>query len=98
MAMPQSAASTTTTQAPAAAPLVEMRHIEVSFGGVKAVQGVSVDVHPGEVIGLVGGNGAGKSTLMRALSGARPPDRGEIWVDGKLASISNPRDAKAYGI
>ncbi|MFN8519540.1 MAG: ATP-binding cassette domain-containing protein [Chloroflexota bacterium] len=75
-----------------------MRDIRVSFGGVHAVDGVSVDVYPGEVIGLVGGNGAGKSTLMKALSGARPPDAGEILINGQPASIHNPRDAKAYGI
>ncbi len=57
-----------------------------------------MDLHPGEVVGLVGGNGAGKSTLMRALSGARPPDSGRIVVDGKTVSIGNPRDAKALGI
>ena len=52
----------------------EMRNINVAFGGVRAVDDVSIDVRPGEVIGLVGGNGAGKSTLMRALSGAHPAD------------------------
>ena len=83
------------TQAP---PLVEMRHIQIAFGGVRAVDDVSVDLHAGEVVGLVGGNGAGKSTLMRALSGARPPDSGQILIDGKPVTISNPRDAKAYGI
>ena len=51
-------------------PLVEMRNISVAFGGVHAVRDVSIDLMPGEVIGLVGGNGAGKSTLMRVLSGA----------------------------
>jgi D-xylose transport system ATP-binding protein len=75
-----------------------MRNISVSFGGVKAVQDVTIDLHPGEVIGLVGGNGAGKSTLMRTLSGARPPDSGQILVNGQPATIANPRDAKAYGI
>jgi D-xylose transport system ATP-binding protein len=79
-------------------PLVEMRDIRVAFGGVHAVQDVTVDLHAGEVIGLVGGNGAGKSTLMRVLSGARPPDSGQITIDGKPASIGNPREAKAYGI
>lgn len=79
-------------------PAVDMRNIRVSFGGVHAVDGVSVNVYPGEVIGLVGGNGAGKSTLMKALSGARPPDDGEIWVNGQQASIKNPGDAKHYGI
>jgi D-xylose transport system ATP-binding protein len=80
------------------APLVEMRDIRVSFGGVHAVDGVSVNLYPGEVVGLVGGNGAGKSTLIRTLSGARPPDEGEIYVNGQLAHIGNPRDAKTYGI
>jgi D-xylose transport system ATP-binding protein len=79
-------------------PLVEMRNIRVSFGGVHAVDGVSVDLYPGEVVGLVGGNGAGKSTLIRALSGAHPADGGEIYINGQKASIANPRDAKTYGI
>jgi len=79
-------------------PLVEMRDIFVSFGGVHAVDGVSVDLYPGEVVGLVGGNGAGKSTLIRALSGAHPADSGEIRLDGQPVSIGNPRDAKALGI
>jgi D-xylose transport system ATP-binding protein len=79
-------------------PLVEMRNINVAFGGVHAVRDVSIDLDAGEVIGLVGGNGAGKSTLMRVLSGARPADSGEIYVDGKPVTISNPRDAKAYNI
>ncbi len=79
-------------------PLVEMRGINVSFGGVRAVDNVSVDLRPGEVIGLVGGNGAGKSTLMRALSGAHPADSGEILIGGKPVLITNPRDAKALGI
>jgi D-xylose transport system ATP-binding protein len=79
-------------------PLVEMRDINVAFGGVHAVRDVTIDLKPGEVIGLVGGNGAGKSTLMRALSGAHPADSGEIRVNGQPVSISNPRDAKAYNI
>jgi D-xylose transport system ATP-binding protein len=84
--------------APSGPPVVEMRNINVAFGGVKAVNGVNVDVRPGEVIGLVGGNGAGKSTLMRALSGAHPADSGEILMDGKPVRIANPRDAKNVGI
>jgi len=75
-----------------------MRHIRVSYGGVHAVDDVSVDLFPGEVVGLVGGNGAGKSTLIRVLSGAHPADAGEILIDGQKASISNPREAKTYGI
>jgi D-xylose transport system ATP-binding protein len=79
-------------------PLVELRAIRVSFGGVHAVDSVTVDLRAGEVVGLVGGNGAGKSTLMRALSGAHPPDAGEILIDGRPVAIANPRDAKALGI
>ena len=75
-----------------------MRNIRVAFGGVHAVDKVTVDLRPGEVVGLVGGNGAGKSTLMRVLSGAHPADSGEILIEGKPVSISNPRDAKALGI
>ena len=80
------------------APLVEMRDIRVSFGGVHAVDGVTVSVNEGEVLGLVGGNGAGKSTLIRTLSGARPADSGTILINGQPAMIHNPRDAKTYGI
>ncbi len=79
-------------------PLVEMRDINVAFGGVHAVRDVTIDLYAGEVVGLVGGNGAGKSTLMRVLSGAHPADTGEIRVDGTAVAIRNPRDAKAYNI
>ena len=75
-----------------------MRDISVSFGGIKAVDHVSVDLYPGEVVGLLGHNGAGKSTLIKVLSGAYKADSGEIYVDGKKAEIDNPRDARAYNI
>ena len=79
-------------------PLVEMRDINVAFGGVHAVRDVTIDLYAGEVVGLVGGNGAGKSTLMRVLSGAHQADTGDILVDGTSVAIHNPRDAKAYNI
>jgi D-xylose transport system ATP-binding protein len=79
-------------------PLVEMRNISIAFGGIKAVDGVSVDLRPGEVVGLLGHNGAGKSTLIKILSGAYKPDAGEIYVNGEHADISTPRDAKRFGI
>ncbi|CAN5748495.1 ATP-binding cassette domain-containing protein [soil metagenome] len=79
-------------------PIVEMRDIRVAFGGVHAVDDVTIDLYPGEVVGLVGGNGAGKSTLVRVLSGAHRPDSGEILIEGRPVTIGNPREAKALGI
>ncbi|MCR9135327.1 MAG: ATP-binding cassette domain-containing protein [Alphaproteobacteria bacterium] len=79
-------------------PLVDMKNISISFGGIHAVDDASVDLFPGEVVALLGHNGAGKSTLIKILSGAYQRDNGEIHVDGKLATIDNPRDAKGYGI
>ncbi len=83
---------------PARTPLVEMRNISVSFGGVRAVDDVSVDLYAGEVVGLLGHNGAGKSTLIKVLSGAYHADSGEIWIDGKKVTINNARDALANRI
>ena len=79
-------------------PLVEMRNIFKSFGGIHAVEDVSVSVRPGEVLGIVGHNGAGKSTLIKILSGAYPMDSGEIRINNSAVAINNPRDAKLYGI
>ncbi|WP_423738568.1 ATP-binding cassette domain-containing protein [Chelativorans petroleitrophicus] len=79
-------------------PLVEMRNISIAFGGIHAVEDVSVDLYAGEVVALVGHNGAGKSTLIKILSGAYQRDSGTIFVNGEEAQISNPRDAKKYGI
>ena len=81
-----------------AAPLVEMRDVSIAFGGVKAVDHVSVDLYPGEVVGLLGHNGAGKSTLIKILSGAYPKDSGEILINGQPVEINNPRDARALNI
>lgn len=81
-----------------ATPLVEMKDICISFGGVHAVDHVSVDLHPGEVVGLLGHNGAGKSTLIKILSGAYRADSGQILIDGKPAAINSPRDARNHNI
>ena len=72
-------------------PLVEMRDISLAFGGVHAVDRVSIDLHEGEVMALVGHNGAGKSTLIKILSGAYKRDTGEISIRGEAATIDNPR-------
>ena len=79
-------------------PLVEMRNISISFGGIKAVDNVTIDLHPGEVVGLLGHNGAGKSTLIKCLSGAYQKDAGEIFINGEKVDINNPRDARAQNI
>lgn len=79
-------------------PLVEMKNMSISFGGIRAVDDVSVDLHPGEVVGLLGHNGAGKSTLIKILSGAYAADAGEIFINGEKATINNPRDARSYNI
>ena len=79
-------------------PLVELRNMSISFGGVRAVDDVSLDLHAGEVVGLLGHNGAGKSTLVKMLSGAYGADSGEIRINGEKAEINNPRDARRYNI
>ncbi len=79
-------------------PLVDMRDISMSFGGIHAVDHASIDLYDGEVMALVGHNGAGKSTLIKILSGAYQRDAGTIFIRGEEATIANPRDAKNYGI
>ncbi len=79
-------------------PLVQMSDISIAFGGVKAVDHVSVDLYPGEVVGLLGHNGAGKSTLIKILSGAYSMDSGTIKIDGTPVQINNPRDARIHNI
>ncbi|SNR32420.1 ATP-binding cassette domain-containing protein [Puniceibacterium sediminis] len=79
-------------------PLVQMKNISIAFGGVHAVEDVSLDLYPGEVVGLLGHNGAGKSTLIKILSGAYKADAGEIWINGKKVDIQSPRDARANSI
>lgn len=69
-----------------------------SFGGAQALKGVSLELRPGEVHGLVGANGAGKSTMIRVLAGLVQPDRGDIHLDGKPALIDTPHKATAYGM
>lgn len=79
-------------------PLIEMKDISIAFGGIKAVDHASVDLYPGEVVGLLGHNGAGKSTLIKILSGAYKRDHGDILINGEKVEINNPRDAKGLGI
>src|SRR5687768_15414735 len=79
-------------------PILEMRQITKSFPGVRALDGVDLDLYAGEVHALVGENGAGKSTLVRILSGALPPDEGELRWHGAPLRLGSPHDAQARGI
>ncbi len=80
------------------APVLELRNISKYYGYVRALDGVGLELYPGEVLGLVGDNGAGKSTLIKIAAGAVTPDRGTICVEGREVGIRNPRDAEAVGI
>lgn len=80
------------------APLLEMRGITKSFGGLQALKEVDFDVQEQEIIGLVGDNGAGKSTLIKTLVGIHEPDEGEILMHGEQIDITGPRVARDYGI
>jgi ABC-type branched-subunit amino acid transport system ATPase component len=64
-------------------PLIDARDVAVSFGGVRALDGVSVQVHPGEILSIIGPNGAGKTTLFNVISGNIKPTHGSVWVDGR---------------
>lgn len=81
-----------------APPVLALRGLGRRYPGVLAVDDVSFEVRPGEIVGLLGKNGAGKSTLIKMVSGAETPDDGEIEVGGEVVEISSPRDATALGI
>ncbi|MGI9093038.1 MAG: ATP-binding cassette domain-containing protein [Mycobacteriales bacterium] len=86
------------TTAARGTPLIEVRNVSKFFGGVNALQDVSLQVFEGEVMCVLGDNGAGKSTLIKILSGVFPPDAGEYLVDGSPAGFAGPRDARDAGI
>lgn len=78
--------------------LLKMKGISKGFPGVQALSNVSLDLHHGEVVALVGENGAGKSTLMKILTGIYQADKGEVYLEGKLINPTNTRDAQEMGI
>jgi simple sugar transport system ATP-binding protein len=88
----------TPARASGAEPVLEVRDVAKSFGHVEALRGVSLDVHAGEVVGLVGDNGAGKSTLVGCMSGVLRPDAGTIRLGGEEVELASPLDAHAHGI
>lgn len=79
-------------------PFIELRGISKVFPGVRALDGVDLEIYPGEVHGLIGENGAGKSTLIKILTGAHKNDSGKIFIEGKEVQINSPRDAMNFGI
>ena len=79
-------------------PVLSIRNLTKRFGGLVAVNDVSWDVYPGEVVALLGDNGAGKSTLIKCVSGVYLPDEGEIHFEGRLSHFARPMDARRQGI
>ena len=78
--------------------ILSIRNVSKIFGGLVAVDSVSLDVAPGEVVGLLGDNGAGKSTLIKCVSGVYQPEEGEILFDGVAVQFATPMDARRVGI
>jgi L-arabinose transport system ATP-binding protein len=79
-------------------PVLAAEGVSKGFAGVRALDEVSVEVHAGEVLALMGENGAGKSTLLRILSGDYHPDAGRLLLDGRPVGFGSPRDAHRAGI
>src|SRR5689334_18739397 len=87
------------TQAPASGrPLLSVRGVSKAYGPVQALNDVSLEVHTGEVVAVVGDNGAGKSTMIKAISGVAPADTGEFEFDGTPVTIRGPHDSASLGI
>jgi D-xylose transport system ATP-binding protein len=79
-------------------PVLALKGVSKSFGPVQALSDVDFEVHPGEVVALVGDNGAGKSTLVKTIAGIHPADTGTISFEGREVTIMDPTDAVALGI
>ena len=92
------AAAPTSAPADTRTPILRARRLVKTFGRVVGLDGVSLELYPGEVLAIIGDNGAGKSTLIKCLTGAEIPDEGEIFLDGKPVHFKRPQDAHAAGI
>lgn len=79
-------------------PMVRAENIHKSFGHIQALRGVSVELHAGQVLGLIGDNGAGKTTLVKIIAGVFPPSRGEIQYRGEAVRWKNPSQSRAEGL
>ncbi|WP_085649104.1 MULTISPECIES: sugar ABC transporter ATP-binding protein [unclassified Pseudomonas] len=79
-------------------PLIRVRELSKTFGSNRALDRVSLDIFPAEVVALLGANGAGKSTLVKILAGSQTHDGGEIWIDDQPRHFSSPLSARRFGI
>lgn len=79
-------------------PLLEVRHLSKHFGAVRALNDLSMTIHPGEVVALAGDNGAGKTTLIKTISGVFRPTSGEVRLKGEEVSFATPQEARDKGI
>ena len=78
--------------------VLSARSLIKTFGRVIGLDGVDIDLFPGEVLAIIGDNGAGKSTLIKALTGALVPDSGQVFLDGQEVHFRSPQDARQAGI
>jgi D-xylose transport system ATP-binding protein len=90
--------STAEASTPLSKPLLALTGFSKSFGPVEALKDVDLELHAGQVVGLVGDNGAGKSTLIKAIAGVQPPDDGEARFEGALVGLDSPQAATRLGI
>ena len=79
-------------------PVLSLQDIHKAFGGVVAIETFSLDLHPGEIVALVGDNGAGKSTLIKMISGVHAPTSGDIKLEGKPVTFADASGARAAGV
>ena len=79
-------------------PILVVKDLVKRFGGLTAINGVSLEIYPGEVVGLVGDNGAGKTTLIKMISGVYEPNEGEVYFKGKRMHTFHPSAAREMGI
>jgi ABC-type sugar transport system ATPase subunit len=79
-------------------PLVSLKGVSKTFGGIRALENISFDIHTGDIVGLVGDNGAGKSTLIKILAGVYEPSLGVFEVEGNAVTLARPLDAQRLGI
>ena len=78
--------------------LLELRDVSRHFGAIRALDGVSLTIEAGEIVGLMGDNGAGKSTLVKIIGGNHAPSSGEYLLNGKAVHLGNPADARREGV